>query len=92
MPTRSLKTSHDLDESIEKRWRALGYPSMSAYLKGLVRYDLICQGPHTMTIPWANLPLDEQDKLDAKLLKLTNTGVGERGQLLKRIMDGRAKV
>lgn len=65
MPSRSLKLSPDLDEAIERRAKALGYPSLSAYLKGLARYDLLCQGPHTMTQPWASLPLAEQDKIDA---------------------------
>lgn len=80
MPSRSLKLSPDLDEAIERRSKALGYPSLSAYLKGLARYDLLCQGPHTMTKPWSNLPLDEQDKIDAKLLDYSKRGIGERGQ------------
>lgn len=92
MPSRSLKLSPDLDEAIERRAKALGYPSLSAYLKGLARYDLLCQGPHTMTQPWASLPLVEQDKIDAKLLDYSKRGIGERGQLLKRIIEGTAKV
>jgi hypothetical protein len=88
MPSRSLKLSPDLDEAIERRYRALGYSSLSAYLKGLVRYDLLCQGPHTMTQPWASLPLADQDKIDAKLLVYSRQGVGERGQLLRRIIEG----
>lgn len=92
MPSRSLKLSPDLDDAIERRAKTLGYPSLSAYLKGLARYDLLCQGPHTMTQPWASLPLVEQDKIDAKLCDLSKKGVGERGQLLKRIVEGTAKL
>lgn len=89
---RSLKLPPDLLDVAEKRAKNLGYPSWSAYVKGLIRYDALCQGPHTITLPWANLPLVEQDKVDAKLLKLTLEGVGVRGQLLKRILQGEAKL
>ncbi|TDU64344.1 hypothetical protein EI77_04232 [Prosthecobacter fusiformis] len=90
--TRSLKLPPDLLDVAEKRAKILGYPSWSAYVKGLIRYDALCQGPHSITLPWANLPLMEQDKVDAKLLKLTQDGVGVRGQLLKRILQGEAKL
>lgn len=90
--TRSLKLPPDLLDVAEKRAKGLGYPSWSAYVKGLIRYDALCQGPHSITLPWANLPLVEQDKVDAKLLKLTQEGVGVRGQLLKRILQGESKL
>ncbi len=86
MPTTSFKTSPDLDSAIRERAKLLGYRSVGAYLKGLIRYDMMVQGPHTLTIPWAELPLDQQDQIDAKVLRLTKCGVGERGQLLKRIV------
>lgn len=89
---RSLKLPPDLLDVAEKRAIALGYPSWSAYVKGLIRYDALCQGPHSITLPWANLPLKEQDKIDAKLLKLTENGIGVRGQLLKRILKGEDKL
>lgn len=90
--TRSTKLPPDLAAVAEERAKALGYPSWNAYIKGLIRYDALCQGPHTMTLPWAALPLVKQDEIDAKLLALTQQGVGERGQLLKRILDGTAKL
>lgn len=86
MPTHTIKTSPDLDAAVKARAKALGYSSVSAYYKGLARYDMLVQGPHTMTLPWAALPLAEQDEIDAKVLRLTQSGVGERGQLLRRIM------
>ncbi|MBB5039857.1 hypothetical protein [Prosthecobacter dejongeii] len=90
--TRSLKLPPDLLDVAEKRASMLGYPSWSAYVKGLIRYDALCQGPHSITLPWANMPLVEQDRVDAKLLKLTQDGVGVRGQLLKRILQGQDKL
>jgi hypothetical protein len=90
--TRSTKLPADLADIADTRAKALGYPSWNAYIKGLIRYDSLCQGPHTVTLPWSRLPLDEQDKIDAKLLTYTKKGIGERGQLLQRIMDGTAKL
>lgn len=84
--TRSTKLPASLAEAAELRAKALGYPSWNAYIKGLIRYDLLVQGDHTITLPWARCPLDVQDQVDNKLLALTEKGKGERGQLLKRIM------
>lgn len=88
--TTSIKLPPDLAEAAEQRAKSLGYPSWNAYVKGLIRYDLLVQGPHTITLPWAGMPLAEQDKIDARLLEMTKTGNGERGQLLQRIIE-RAK-
>lgn len=90
--TRSLKLPPDLLDVAEMRAKLLGYPSWSAYVKGLIRYDALCQGPHSVTLPWARLPLVEQDQVDAKLLRLTHNGIGVRGQLLKRILQGQDKL
>ena len=84
--TRSTKLPACLAEAAELRAKALGYPSWNAYIKGLIRYDLLVQGDHTVTLPWARCALDVQDQIDAKLLTLTEKGKGERGQLLKRIL------
>ncbi len=86
--TRSTKLPACLAEAAELRAKALGYPSWNAYIKGLIRYDLLVQGDHTITLPWARCPLEQQDQVDAKLLALTEKGKGERGQLLKRLMEG----
>ncbi len=84
--TRSTKLPACLAEAAELRAKALGYPSWNAYIKGLIRYDLLVQGEHTVTLPWATCALDVQDQIDAKLLTLTEKGKGERGQLLTRIV------
>lgn len=86
MPTHTIKTSPDLGAAVKARAKALGYPSVSAYYKGLARYDMLVQGAHPITLPWAALSLAEQDGIDAKVLKLTQSGVGERGQLLRHIV------
>jgi hypothetical protein len=33
-------------EDVDGRWQELGYSSLSAYVTGLVRYDLLISGPH----------------------------------------------
>ena len=41
-----LEYSEILHPCIETRWRELGYRSFSAYVTGLIRYDLLLLGPH----------------------------------------------
>jgi hypothetical protein len=84
---RSTKLPPDLADAAELRAKALGYASWSAYIKGLIRYDLVVQGPHTLTLPWSHQPPGGQDEIDAHLLKLTRRGAGERGQLLEHILE-----
>jgi hypothetical protein len=85
-PTKSVRLAPDLLEAVELRRKALGYKDLTAYIIGLIRYDLLVQGEHTLTLPYSQLPADEQDKINAKLLDLTKKGKGERGQLLKNII------
>jgi hypothetical protein len=89
---RSLKLPPDLSEVAELRAKALGYPSLNAYLCGLIRYDALVQGPHSITLPIAQQRPEQRDCYDAKLLELSKRGVGERGQLLKRIVEGTTKI
>ena len=88
----SLKLPPDLAEVGKLRAQQLGYPSWGAYIKGLIRYDAMVQGEHSITQPLASLPAAEQDQLDAKLLANTKRGVGERGQFLARLIEKSRKV
>ena len=36
---------------VDLRWQELGYASLSAYITGLVRYDLLVGGPHRSQVP-----------------------------------------
>jgi hypothetical protein len=84
---RSVRFPQALAEAFEIRAKLLGYKSGADYMKGLLRYDLVVQGDHHLTLPWSRLPLAEQDAIDEHLLKLTRQGKGERGQLLERILE-----
>ena len=81
--TRSTKLPYDLADAAEMRARQLGYPSWNAYIKGLIRYDLMVQGGHSVTLPIARMRPEEQDKIDAELLERTREGKGIRGQWLE---------
>lgn len=83
----AVKLPPDLAEAAAKRSKALDYASLSAYLKALIRYDLLVQGPHTVTLPISHMRPEKQDAVDAKLLEFTKSGVGERGQLLTRLLE-----
>lgn len=85
--TRSTRLPNDLAAIAELRAKQLGYPSWNAYVKGLIRYDAMVQGKHDLTLPMAGLSLEDQDKIDARLLRNTQKGVGERGQFLKHLMS-----
>ena len=49
----------------DARWKNLGYPSLSAYITGLIRYDLLVGGPHKFTTA------DCRSKLQRKLTRKT---------------------
>ena len=84
---RTVRFPDALFQAIEIRAKQAGYASLSDYIKGLARYDLIVQGEHEVTLPWGRLSLTEQDKVDERLLGLTKRGKGERGQLLRRLLE-----
>jgi hypothetical protein len=43
---RKIQCPELLDPCIEQRWQELGYRDFSAYVTGLVRFDLLLLGPH----------------------------------------------
>jgi hypothetical protein len=68
----------DIWKLADPRWRALGYQSLSAYLTGLIRYDLLLGGPHSSTTA------DCRSKLQRKLTRktLADRRKGRRRKLL----------
>ncbi len=50
---------------VEVRWKELGYRSLSAYITGLIRYDLLVSGPHS------SMTADCRSKLQRKLTRKT---------------------
>jgi hypothetical protein len=62
------------------RWRELGYASLSAYITGLIRYDLLLGGPHQFDARHA------LRKIQAALDQETRAA-RERGQSRKLFLD-----
>lgn len=86
-PKESIRLGAALREAVGIRAEKLGYKSWSDYVRGLMRYDLMVQGGHDVTLPIAGLDATTQDKLDGELLKLTKRGEGRRGQLFTRLIE-----
>jgi hypothetical protein len=55
----------DIWRLVDVRWQELGYPSFSAYVTGLIRYDLLVGGPHS------TITADPRSKLQRKLTRKT---------------------
>lgn len=84
--TRSTKLPPDLADAAEIRAQSLGYSSWNAYIKGLIRYDLMVQGEHSVSLPISRMRPEEQDHIDAELLQRTKDGKGKRGQWLEKAL------
>lgn len=84
---RSLKIPVDLAEAAEVRARELGYPSWGAFVKGLMRYDLMVLKPHSTTVEISKMPHAKQDAVDARLLQNLKEGKSEKGSYLERLLE-----
>jgi len=85
MPTLSVKSERitfpePIWPLVDQRWRALGYPSLSAYLTGLARYDLMIGGPHIFTSE--DCRAEVQDALNRETLI-----VNQKGRSRKILLD-----
>lgn len=69
--TRTIRLSHALADAMELRAKELGYPSATALVEALARYDCLCRSSHGVTKNWALLTPVQQDALDAKLFERT---------------------
>lgn len=75
----TIRVPQPLREIMEERAVALGYPTVSAYMVGLLRYDIMTQKPHAMTSDLAKLSLCEQDRVDDELAALWESKEGLNG-------------
>ena len=71
----------------ELRWQELGYQSLSAYITGLIRYDLLVSGPHK------NTTADCRSKVQRAITRKTLSAKrnGRRRKLLLDHLIERAK-
>lgn len=70
---------------VDRRWRELGYPSFSAYITGLIRYDLMVGGPHMFTA--ADLQPEIQEALMRETAQTYLRGEKRKTFLEYRIED-----
>ncbi len=70
----------DIWQLVDVRWQELGYPSFSAYITGLIRYDLLVGGPHSSTTA------DPRSKLQRKLTRKT-LAAHRKGSRRKLLLD-----
>lgn len=86
MIRKSLHLPEVLGEAMELRWKQLEYPSLNAYLKGLIAYDCLVQGDHTITRELADAAPHVQDRLHQKALECCQDGSRERGSFLRHLI------
>ncbi len=65
---------------MDLRWQELGYNSLSAYLTGLIRYDLLIGGPHR------SITGDCRSKVQRALTRKT-LAARRRGEKRKILLD-----
>ncbi len=70
----------DIWRLADSRWQDLGYASLSAYITGLIRYDFMVGGPHTLTTA------DCRSKLQRKLTRQTLAD-RRKGRRRKTLLD-----
>lgn len=70
----------DIWRLVDVRWQELGYLSFSAYVTGVIRYDLLVGGPHSSTTA------DPRSKLQRKLTRKT-LAAHRRGGRRKILLD-----
>jgi hypothetical protein len=85
--TITLKVPALLLQALRARSATLGFKSLAGYILSLVRYDIICQGEHTITAGFARATGHVRDKIDGWLLRLAERGVGKRGVLLNHLVE-----
>lgn len=63
-----------LAESVRQRVAEAGYETLSEYILGLVRYDLLTRKGHPATAGIADLSRAEQDKIDDEIAAMFTSG------------------
>lgn len=75
-----------LNEIVKTRWSELGYRSFSGYLVGLIRYDLLIGGKHTLTAQMGSDAPDIQDAIDREIATTYRAG-GTKSTYLDHLID-----
>ena len=63
-----------LESCAKERCKEAGYDSLSEYVLGLIRYDLLTRKAHVTTSGLAKLSRAEQDKIDDEIARMFASG------------------
>lgn len=80
-----------LVEVVERRAIEAGYESVSEWLVGLMRYDLLTRRPHETTANLSKLSRAEQDKVDDEILKMFTTNETLGGSWFENVVKRAVK-
>lgn len=84
---RSLRGPVVIMDLLEVRARELGYPSVNAYLIGLVIYDFLTRRLHTTTVEIARQSPEEQDLIHDEIAQMFRTGETLKGSWFEARMQ-----
>jgi hypothetical protein len=76
-----------LQECADARWKETGYESLSEYVLGLLRYDLLVRRAHATTANLARLSRAEQDKVDDEIATMFAKGETLAGSMFEALID-----
>lgn len=76
-----------LKDCADARWKETGYESLSEYVLGLVRYDLLVRRAHVTTANLARLSRAEQDKVDDEIVTMFAKGEALAGSMFEALID-----
>lgn len=87
-PTRiTANVPAELKDLIERRIKTEKYPSVSAYIVGLILFDLYCRRPHLMTGPLMRQPQFVRDEVIEQLVKDFEEGNRPGGWFEHRVQE-----
>lgn len=85
---RSIRLPDDLAAAADKRAEQLGYANFTAYLKAVIRQDILNQGNHAIGRTIAALRPEARDKVDAGLLESMQVNPIECGKCVHKTLKG----
>jgi len=78
-------------EILQERARQLGYRSLTGYIVGLIRYDLMIGKDHPATVEISRQAQEEQDAIDDELVRMYQSGESLKGQYFETAMRDAVK-
>jgi len=87
----SLRLPVVILDAVKKRAKQLGYQSLTAYIVGLIRYDLMIGKDHPATVEIARQREEDQDAIDDELVRMYEKGESLKGQYFENTIRDAVK-